>query len=179
MEANWASDTYLAHLNSPPFALTLSYTAIHIPMRRHTVGLEGLQRREVGLLQQCVPIRQGHLKWIGMKGGGAIPLGRKEGATHEKVIKQDAHQWMPQAEKARREMNKPRGRGGMFVHKISGRCLITNCTQRDCLTSDIFGDMFVFEIRNAETVSLYSVGYSESTTVYAIDSLAESFLSKD
>lgn len=68
MEANWASDTYLAHYNSPPFALTLSYTAVHIPMHRHIVGLEGLQRREVGVLQQCVPIRQGHLKWIGMRG---------------------------------------------------------------------------------------------------------------
>lgn len=68
MEANWASDTHLAHYNSPPFALTLSYTAVHTPMHRHTVGLEGLQRREVGVLQQRVPIRQGHLKWIGTRG---------------------------------------------------------------------------------------------------------------
>ena len=64
MEANWASDTYLAHYDSPPFALT----ALHTPMHRHTVGLQGLQQGEVGVLQQCVPIRQGHLKWIGMRG---------------------------------------------------------------------------------------------------------------
>lgn len=31
------------------------------------------------------------------EGGRAIPWGRKQGATHEKVIKQDAHHWMPQA----------------------------------------------------------------------------------
>ena len=49
--------------------------------------------------------------------GGTIPSGGKQGATHEKVIKQDAHQWMPQAEKARRATNEPRGRRGMFVHK--------------------------------------------------------------
>lgn len=63
-----------------------------------------------GLEQQRVPITQGHLKWIGMKSvgweaecvcvGGATPSGWKQGATHEKVIKQDAHQWMPQAEEA-------------------------------------------------------------------------------
>lgn len=56
------------HSLTPSFALTLSYTAIHMPMHRHTVGLEGLQCREVGVLQQCVPITQGHLKWIGMRG---------------------------------------------------------------------------------------------------------------
>lgn len=65
MEANWVSDTYSSHYNSPPFALTLS---LHSPMHRHTEGLEGLQRREVGVLRQCVPKRQGHLKWIGMMG---------------------------------------------------------------------------------------------------------------
>lgn len=67
MEANRACDTYLAHSNSPPFAL--SYAAMH----RHAVGLEGQQRREVGGLQQCVPIRQGHLKWIGMRGEKQFP----------------------------------------------------------------------------------------------------------
>lgn len=80
MEANWASDTFLARYDSPPFALMLSYTSAHTPMQRHTVGPKELQHREVGVLQQCVPIRQGHLKWIGMR-GESNSLGTKTGSN--------------------------------------------------------------------------------------------------
>lgn len=69
MEANWAGDT-LTHFNS---LICTCYTVTHMPVHRHTVGLEGLQCREVGVLQQCVPITQGHLKWIGMRGGKQFP----------------------------------------------------------------------------------------------------------
>lgn len=46
-------------------------------------------------------------------GGGGIPSGGKQGATHEKVIKQDAHQWTPQAEAARRRTSPEDGTRGV------------------------------------------------------------------
>lgn len=42
-------------------------------------------------------------RWWGGEREKQFPQDEKQGATHEKVINQDAHQWMPQAEKARRE----------------------------------------------------------------------------
>lgn len=70
----------MAQFDTPPFVLTLSYAAPYMHRHRHTVGLEGLKQGEVGALQQCVPIRQGHLKWIGMTGwggGGVGEVGRQ------------------------------------------------------------------------------------------------------